>query len=135
VPFLTSLQPRENAVDHTSAVTTPAPSSTTATAKPASFIEHYIGLQVAGAASLLLLALEEYGDGGLSPRTKEQSGQLFFELFRLHQFMLGHGDFNAIARRHGVAVLRKDDIKLATAEAAVDEVLQILAQVVKSQLS
>lgn len=122
-------------MDHISAVTTPAPSSTTTTAKPASFIEHYIGLQVAGAASLLLLALEEYGDGGLSPKTKEQSGELMFELFRLHQFMIDRGDFDAIARTQGVAMLRKDDITLATAEIAVDEVLKILAQVVKSQLS
>ena len=122
-------------MDHTSAVTTPTLSSAKATAEPASFIEHYIGLQVAGAASLLLLALEEYGDRGLSPKTKEQSGQLFFELFRLHQYMLGRGDFDAIARRHGVAVLRKDDITLPTAEMAVDEVLKILAHVVKSELS
>ena len=39
------------------------------------------------------------------------------------------------ARQHGVAVLRKDDINLTTAEIAVDEVLKILDQVVKSQLS
>jgi hypothetical protein len=81
------------------------------------------------------LALEEYRDGGLSPKTKEQSGKLMAELYRLHQFMLGREDFDAIARRHGVAVLRKDDITLPVAEIAVDEVLKILAQVVKSQLS
>ena len=132
---MSPLPERECAVHSQLDVTTSAPSSTTATAKPASFIEHYIGLQVAGAASLLILALEEYGDGGLSPKTKEQSGQLIFELFRLHQFMIGRGDFDAIARRHGVAVLRKDGINLATAEIAVDEVLKILAKVVKSQLS
>ena len=112
-----------------------APSKTTATAKAAPWIERYIGQQVAGAAACLLLALEEYRDGGLSPRTKAQSGELIFEIFRLQQYTAGTLDFDAIARTQGIAALRADDITLATAEIAVDEVLKILAKVIRDQLN
>jgi hypothetical protein len=123
-------------VDPTPATVLPASSSTTATAEqPISFIEFIIGLQVAGAAANLLLALEEYADGGLSPKTKAQSGELIYELYRWHQHMQGRGDFDAIARRRGVAVLRKDNIALPIAEMAVDEILAILRKVIRDNLN
>ena len=122
-------------MNHISAVTTSAPSSLTATANLASLTEHYIGLQVAGAAAVFLLAVVEHGDGGVSPQTQEQSGRLISELYRLQRYTAGQFDFAAVARRQGVALLREGDIDLATAERAVDQVLKILACVVKSRLS
>jgi hypothetical protein len=77
----------------------------------------------------------EYADRGLSPRTKENVGELFVQLFKWRQFAIPDWDFERIAREQGVAILRAADIPLATAEAAVDEILIILGKVVRDNLN
>ena len=112
-----------------------APSSAKATSKPASVFEHYIGLQTAGAAAVLLETMAEYADRGVTPATKDRVGTLLAELCWLQQCSAGYLDFDVVARERGVAVLRANDILLATAEWAVTQVLDIVRKVVRDQLN
>ena len=116
----------------------PAPSSSSATAKPASWLERHVGEMVAGAAGTIALALSEFNDGALTPRTKMQGGDAIAKLYKLRQFMIGTWDFDRIAREHGRAVLREccgNNVKDATVDALVSEALAILAKVVRDQLN
>ena len=112
----------------------PAPSTAKATSKPASFIENYVG-ELAAAAAILLEALGEFRDRGLTPRTKMAAGDLIAQLYRLRAFLVPTWDFDAIARAHGIAALRAADVSPATAEAAVDEVLTILGKLIHDNLN
>ena len=104
----------------------------------ASFLERYVGEMVAGAAGVIALALSEFQDRGLTPRTKMAGGEAIAQLFKLRQFMIGTWDFDTIARAQGTRVLREccgRDVKDATVDALVDETLAILAKVVRSNLN
>ena len=127
-------------MDPTPIVTTlaPAPSSSTATSKPASFLERHVGELVAAAAGTIALTLSEFQSRGLTGGTKKRGGEAIAALFKLRQFMIGTWDFDGMARTHGRAVLREccgTDVNDVTVEALVDETLAILAKVVRSQLN
>jgi hypothetical protein len=101
-------------------------------------MEHYIGQQVAGAASALALALGEFQNGGLTPMTKGQGGDLIAELYRLRQYMIGTWDFDKIAREQGAAALRAacdGEMSPAAVDKLVSAVLDILARVVRTGLN
>jgi len=126
----------ENAVDHIPTTATHASArSRSRSPSKVSSLEHYVGQQVAGAASALALALGEFQDGGLTSSTKAQGGDLIAELYRLRAFMVGYWDFDKIAREHGAAALRAGcdgEMSPATADKLVSAVLDILARVVRA---
>ena len=64
-------------MDHTSSVTSLAPSSSTATAILTP-IERWVGRVTAAAAATILEALDEYQDRGLIPATKDQIKEHFW---------------------------------------------------------
>ena len=120
-------------MDHPTAVVTPHASTRTQSSKVSS-LERYIGLQVAGAAAAVALALGEFEDGGLTSETKMAGADLIAELFRVRQFSLGYWDFDKIAREQGVTALREaNEMTLATAEKLVDATLNVLAKVTRAQ--
>jgi hypothetical protein len=114
------------------AVDTLAPSRSTASV-PANTIERYVGRQVANAAMILLEALVERSDGGLTPATKTRGGDQLAELYGLRQFMIGTWDFDAICREHGTAALCAADVSPSTADRLVDEVLILLHKIVRAE--
>jgi len=122
-------------VDHTSAVNVPAPPSTKVARRPPTSLENYIGLQVAAAAAVLLQMLAEFGGGGVSPVTKNSFCDLIGELFELQRATVGYFDFDVVAHKRGIAVLRENDIPLAVAEFAVDEALAALRHGIKLLLN
>ena len=100
-------------------------------------IERHVGELVAGAASLVAEALREYQNGGLTTATKRR-GDCIAHLYRLRQFMIADWPFDAIARTHGVAVLRETcgtDVEARTIDILVDGVLEILAKVVRKAVN
>jgi hypothetical protein len=81
-------------------------------------------------------ALEERRHGALSPRTRQRGGDLICELVRLRQFLIVDvPSFDAIAREHGVAMLRAADVSPATASVLVDEVLDLMHKVTRIALN
>jgi len=93
---------------------------------------------VAGAAGTIALPLWEFQDRGLTTHTKMAGGEAIAKLYKLRQYMIGTWDFAAIARTHGRVVLREccgSGITDATVDALIDEVLDILAKVVRDQLN
>ena len=126
-------------MDITSTIITPAPSSSTSTAtsttKPSSAVEWYIGIQVGGAAVVLLQAIEERGERGVTPTTRDQAGEIISELCRIRYYLAGQQDFEPLAKTLGIAQLRACDIPLATAEWAVDQVLAIVRKVMRARAS
>jgi hypothetical protein len=128
-------------VQPTSTIDTHAPArstTTTATAQPIPWIEHHVGECVAAAACAILQALDEHNDGSLMSSTKSLGSDTIFALFRLHQYLAGHLDFEAVARREGAAALRAacdGEMSPATIDVLVDGVLDILAKVVRAELN
>jgi hypothetical protein len=125
---------------HTSTILTPAPSSSTSTtvaaAQPGSAVEWYIGIMVGGAAVVLLQAIEERAERGVTPRTRDQAGTIVAELCRIRYYLAGQQDFEPLAKRLGIAqLLATGDIPLATAEWAVDQVLTIVRKTMRAQAS
>lgn len=120
---------------HTSAVTPLAPSSAKVTAKAASAVEWYIGVQVGGAAVVLLQAIEERAERGVTPTTRDQAGVIIAELCRIRYYLAGQQDFEPLAERLGIAQLRACDIPLPTAEWAVGQVLAIVRKVMHDRAS
>jgi len=120
-------------VSITPAVTTPAPSSTTAEIKPT--LERVVGEAVAAAASAIMEALQEYRNGALTNSTKMSGGEAIAWLYKLRQFMVPYWDFDSIARKHGIATLRACDVNPAIAAELVSEVLGILAKVARANLN
>jgi hypothetical protein len=112
-------------------------SQSTSTSKPASWLEHYIGQQTAGAASALVLALDEARDGGITPRTRQQGAELIAEIVKLRNFLVGRFDFDSAARIHGARMLQEICREMSPALAAelVSEVLAIVARVVRAELN
>jgi hypothetical protein len=122
-------------VHPTPAVTALAPSPSTAKA-PANTIERYVGERVAAAGLAIAEALAERSDGGLTPATRTRGGDLICALVRLRQFLIvDFPDFDAMARTHGIAVLRAADVSLATASVLVDEVLDLMHKVTRIALN
>ena len=67
--------------------------TSTATTKPASFLERHVGELVAGAAGTIALALPEFQDRGLTRATKMAGGEAIAQLFKPRQFMMGTWEF------------------------------------------
>jgi hypothetical protein len=115
-------------------VTTYAPARSAAKAlAPANTIERYVGCQVANVAMILLEALAERSDGGLTPATKGRGGEQLATLYGLRCFMIPTWDFDSIARAHGTLALRAADISPSTADTLVDEVLVLLHKIVRAE--
>ena len=113
-----------------------APARSTAKAlASANTIEHYVGREVAAAAAILLEALAERSDGGLTPATKTRGGDQLATLYSLRCFMIPTWDFDAIAREHGATALRAADVSPSTADRLVDEVLILLHKIVRSAVN
>jgi hypothetical protein len=110
-------------------------STSAPTAKSGSFIEQHIGAVTATAAATILEALAEHRDRGLSPAIKTQTGELFWQLYRLRQFLVPTWDFDVIARERGTAALCAADVAPAIAQIAVDEVLRVLHAVIRDNLN
>ena len=131
-------------MDHnTPAVSPVAPERSTSTTapspfKPASWLEGYVAQQTAAAAAVLILALEEGRDGGpVTSGTGRSGGEFVAELVRLRNFLIGRADFDTMARRGGVAVLRQNcnELSPAACEALVGAVLEIVARVIRQELN
>jgi hypothetical protein len=121
-------------VEPTPAITTPAPSPSKADSAPT--LECRVGALVAVAGIAIAEALDERRHGALSPRTKQQGGDLICELVRLRQFLIVDlPNFDSIAREHGVAMLRAADVSPATASVLVDEVLDLMHKVTRIALN
>src|SRR5262245_22978617 len=75
-----SLPSRERAVQTDLDTAILAPARSTKALAPANTIERYVGRQVANAAMILLEALAEHSDGGLTPATRTRGGDQLAEL-------------------------------------------------------
>ena len=86
---------------HPTPTTAPLAPSTiqSISAPPGSWLENYVGAQIAGAASVLALALDEARDGGMSAKTRQRGAELVAEIVKLRNFMVGRVDFDALACR------------------------------------
>jgi hypothetical protein len=129
-------------VDHPATVlhapSTQRSRSTAANPTPASALEHYIGQQVAGAAAALLLAWEERRDGGdVTSGIARNGGEFVAELVKLRNFLIGRADFDSMARRGGVIMLREacNQLSPSTCEELVAAVLEIVARVIRQELN
>jgi len=113
-----------------------APSASSAAPAPANTIERHVGELVAAAGLVIVEALDERANGGLTLRTKCRGGDLICELFRWRKFLIADfPDFDCIARTHGLAALRACDVPSATANTLVDEVLDLLHKVIRVALN
>jgi hypothetical protein len=65
-----------------------------------------IGEVVATAAITIAAGLEERGNGGLRPETRQRAGDLVAALFNLHQKSAGAFDFLDVSREYGKLALR-----------------------------
>jgi hypothetical protein len=94
---------------------------------------------MAAAAIALLRALYEWERHELTPRTKAAGGDLITQLHELRQATLGEiADFEQVARAYGLAALRGRCVGVWNPVAGrilVDNVLDILGKVVKTQLN
>ena len=110
-----------------------------ATTKSAPFLECHVGAVVAAAAGAIAAALGEFRDGGLTPATKMHGGDTIATLFKLRQFLIvDFPDFDGMARKHGAIVLWEicgDEVSPATIDVLVDEMMDILAKVVRAELN
>jgi hypothetical protein len=117
------------------AATTLAPSRSTASA-PTNTIEHYVGQRVAAAGLAILEALSERQGGGLTPRTRQRGGDAIAALYGLRNFLIvDFPNFDSLAREHGVAMLRAAGVSPIHADVLADEVLILLAKVVRTALN
>jgi hypothetical protein len=118
-------------VDSTPIVTTHAPAPSKADIAPT--LERLVGELVAAAGMAIAEALAERSDGGLTPATRVRGGDLIAQLYGLRQFLIvDFPNFDSIARTHGLAALRACDVPPATADVLVNEVLAIVAKVVRA---
>jgi hypothetical protein len=97
-----------------------------------------IGEVTADAAVVAAQAWHEFQSGGLTAGTKMHGGDRIVRLFELWQVCAGQVDFYAVARARGTRVLRErcgEDISARTIAALIDTVLDILQQVVRTELN
>ena len=124
---------RERAVNPTPATVPLASAPPTAkTIAPANTIENYVGQRVSAVAAILLEALAERQDGGLTSSTKMRGGDLLAALHGLRLFMIADWPFDEICRVHGAAALRAADVSSAHADVLVDEVLNLLHKIART---
>jgi len=91
---------------------------------------------VGACAGMIAEAVGQFQDGGLTPTTKSRGGNLFWELYKLRQFMIADfPDFDRVAKKRGVEALQACNVPLAAANICVDAVLEILAKIVRDQLN
>jgi len=91
---------------------------------------------VGACAGSIAEAAQEFGNGGLTPATKGRGGNLFWELFKLRQFMLADfPDFDNLAKARGLEAMAACNAPAATASWLVDEAMNILAKIVRDQLN
>ena len=117
-----------------------APTSTAKpTFNPASSIELAVGQAVAAAAAAIAEALGEFQDAGVTPRTRNQSGEAIARLFRLQRFLIADfPNFDAMAREQGAAALRAatdGEVSPVTCALLIESALEILARVVAAELN
>ena len=108
-----------------------APSSST-TLAPVNTIEYRVGAIVAAAGLVIVEALAERADGGLTSRTRMAGGDQLAALHGLRLFMLADWPFDEICRVHGAAALRAADISPGDADVLVDEVLILLHKIART---
>jgi len=108
-----------------------------ASQEPPPAIERVIGELVAAAARAIVRALVEYQNGGAQPSTTRQGGDLIAQLYGLRQATVEELDFDATARACGKRVLREryDDVSDVVLDELVSWPLDILAEVVRSQMN
>jgi hypothetical protein len=66
--------------------------------------EQYIGAKIAKLVGMLELTMVEHQNGGLTPATKERGATMLTELIPIR---LTWSDFDAVARKYGLEVLRE----------------------------
>ena len=101
-------------------------------------LEQIIGEVTADAAVVLARALREFQNDGLSARTRTHWGDLIAQLFKLWQVCAGQVDFYAVTRARGARLLQErygEDINARTIAVLIDGVLEILQQIVRSELN
>jgi len=117
----------------------PAPSPAKPTFNPASSVELAVGQAVAVAAAAIAEALAEHTDGGVTSKTRAQSGDSIAHLFRLRQFLIADfPHFGEICREQGTAALRAatdGEVRPVTCALLIDSVLEILARVIAAELN
>ena len=115
---------------------TSAPSTAVEAITRSARLEAHVGAVVGAAAAALGAALGELQDGKLTSMTKGQGGQLIYELFRLHQLMIGtFPNFDALARQCGIETLLACDVPPEAANMLVDEAMKLLEKIVRYQLN
>jgi len=101
-------------------------------------LEEVIGEIAAGAALAIARALREYQNDGLTRNALSAFGDLIARLFELWRVGAGQIDVYAVARARGARLLQErygKDINAKTIAVLIDAVLEILQQVVRSELN
>ena len=125
-------------MDHSPTITPLAPSTSVqakTTTKSAIFLEYHLGMLVGATAGMIAEAAGEYENGALSAEIRGRGGALFWELYKLRNFMIADWpDFYRIAKNRGVEALRAHDVvNPATANMLVDAALTILDKIVRDE--
>jgi len=107
-----------------------------------------IGETVATAAIVIAVALDERGNGGLRPETRERGSELIAALYRLHQRCAGEFEFDSVAREYGKRALHARYIQAKgkfngscppfndeMAEEMVSWPLNVLSRVIEAELN
>jgi hypothetical protein len=98
-------------------------------------IERWVGRVTAVAAGTILEALGEYQDRGLTPAIKKQTGEVFWQLYRIRQLLVPIWDFDQIARTEGIAMLQAADVAPGLAKIAIDATLETLHKTIRDNLN
>jgi hypothetical protein len=101
-------------------------------------LEQIIGEVTASAALMIVRALCEFQNGGLSARTRTHRGDLLARLFELWRVGAGQIDFYAVARARGARLLQERhgrDINARRIAVLIDAVIENLQQVVRAELN
>jgi hypothetical protein len=119
-------------------LTAPAPLPVVSSLPSALPLEEIVGAVTADAAVVLAQALREFQTDGLSSRTRGYGGDQIARLFELWQVCAGWIDFYTVARARGTRLLQErygGDSNARTIAVLIDGVLEILQQVVRSELN
>jgi|SRR5215831_8440858 len=105
---------------------------------PSALLLEQVGELMADAAATVARAWCEFLNGGLTTETKMHGGDQIARLFELWQICAGQIDFYAVARARGIRLLWErhgEGIRARTLAALIDTVIEILQQVVRSELN
>jgi hypothetical protein len=101
-------------------------------------IEQLVGQLVAAAVGALAAAVQEFNNGGAEPGTKLTVADRIAELVMLRAATAGEiVDFEATARTHALALLRKhcgESVSDALLATLVDDVLRLVDKVTRTQI-